>query len=582
MGIRINSTRLLLVCCLFLQTSLPLFSQYSKFWIQFSDKNNSPYSVLNPSQFLSARSILRRVTQNIPIVQNDLPVNPSYIDSIRKVPNVIVLNKSKWFNAVTIYTKDTNALNTIKLFPFVHIIHSVMRFRRKSEVISEVCESFSKVKYPFKNDSSASFNCHTYSSPEIESTVGSFYNYGLSYNQVNMIGGVCLHNMGYDGKGIQIAILDVGFDRVDSSAAFDSLRKNNQILGRWNFVDGNSSVTTTGAFHGTWCLSLMAGNIPGKLIGTAPKAKYWLLRTEDDKGENVIEEDNWVSGAEFADSVGADVLSTSLGYAKFDSVQINGVKIVNPANHSYSDMNGNTTRITIGTDIAASKGMLPVCAAGNSGDYSWHFIAAPADADSVLAVGALDSLSNYVSFSSKGPSFDGRVKPNVAAQGAHPYTTDLYKGAYNMYSGTSFACPLVAGMVACLWQAHPAATNMELLNAIQQAANRHSSPDTLTGYGVCNFCAANLALSVNDNLRVESDLISIYPNPFSSEINVRSKKAGFKIAQIEVENQLGEKVYQKLGYTLEESINLSFLPSAIYFIKVKGEEAEFLFKIIKY
>lgn len=569
-----NCLRARLLLLLFLAGGLPIFSfcQYTKYWIQFTDKNNTPYSVFNPSQFLSARSIQRRLNQNIKVIQNDLPVNPAYIDSVKKVPNVMLLNRSRWFNAITIYTTDTNALNTIKAFPFVKKTQPVRRLCRNAE--EEECvmrNPASETKFPLLNEGPASAR---QISPVIPN---SSYNYGLSLNQVNMLGGVCMHDMGYDGKGMVIAILDIGFDRVDSAAAFDSLRANNQILGRWNFVDGNSTVTIFGNVHGTWCLSLMAGNIPGKLIGTAPKAKYWLLRTEDGASETVIEEDNWVSGAEFADSVGADILSTSLGYTEFDSVKIGGITVANPYSHSYKDMDGNTTRISIGTDIAASKGMLPVCAAGNSGWGSWHFIGAPADADSVLAVGAVDSLSAYVGFSSKGPSYDGQVKPNVAAQGDHPYVTDLGAGSYNIYSGTSFACPLVAGMAACLWQAHPGATSMQLFNAIQRSASSFTNPDTLTGYGIPDFCAAHdtLLLSVKENNL--TDDIRIFPNPTTGKFRI---SASGSFQSIEVYNLPGEKVYA-IPAIKGEAVSLpSGLGKGMYFIKINSEKGSVTKKLV--
>ncbi len=556
------------------------YGQYTKYWIQFTDRNNSPYALWNPSQYLSARAIQRRLNQNIQIAENDLPVNPAYINSVKNVPNVTLLNRSKWFNAITIATTDTNAINTINSFAFVKKVEPVKRLCRNSEQ-EELSSRYqeSRAKYPFINNISqpASEN------KKFPNVSPYSYMYGLSFNQVNMLGGVCMHNLGYDGKGVVIAILDVGFDHVDSAAAFDSIRTNNQILGRRNFVDINNNVTVPGEVHGAWCLSLMAGNIPGSLIGTAPKASYWLLRTEDGPTENVIEEDNWVSGAEFADSVGADILSTSLGYTEFDSVHVDSVTtIANPASHTYADMDGNTARISIGTDIAASKGIFPVSSAGNMGWSPWHFIGAPADADSVLAVGAVDSLRNYVGFSSKGPSVDGRVKPNVAAQGDHPYTTDLAGGTYNLYSGTSFACPLTAGMVACLWQAHPTLTNMQLFNAIQQTASQASNPDTLTGYGIPDFCAAHLSLGINENAVLANEVIRIYPNPFQNTVSFSVQSQAFSLNEIEIRNLLGENVFREDITLKHGTLNLSFLPSGVYVLNAKGNGRIYSVKLVKY
>ena len=562
-----------IVYCL-LPTSV--YSQYTKYWVQFTDKNNSLYSTSNPSAFLSARSIQRRSNQGIAVVQNDLPVNQSYIDSVKKVPNVTFLNRSKWFNAITIACSDTNSLNIIKSFSFVQQTKPVKRLCGSSQF--EECNSSDvdrDLKYPFHS------GIQSGAKSSEQMTFDSTY-YGKSYVQVNMLNGVCMHNLGFQGQGMVIAVLDVGFDRVDSAAAFDTVITNNQILGRRNFVDINNNVTPPGEHHGTWCLSLIAGNIPGELIGTAPKAKFWLLRTEDGPTENVIEEDNWVSGAEFADSVGADILSTSLGYTDFDSVKIDSVtKIPNPANHTRADMDGNTTRISIGTDIAASKGMLPVCAAGNMGLNPWHFIGAPADADSALAVGAVDSIKQYVGYSSKGPSVDGRIKPNVAAQGHRPYITDLADSIFNTYGGTSFACPLIAGMAACLWQAHPSVTCMQLYHAIEQTASLASNPDSLMGYGIPDFCAANNILSVQENSALAGDVLSVYPNPFSESTTLQVQGLNAWGLELSVYDILGNLVHSQILVAQSTTIRLD-LARGVYTLKVKEGGRSYSAKLVKY
>ncbi|MBI3502999.1 MAG: S8 family peptidase [Bacteroidetes bacterium] len=561
------------------------FAQPTKYWIQFTDRNNTPYSISNPSQYLSARAIQRRANQSIPVVQNDLPVNANYIDSVASVPNVTVLNREKWFNAITIQTSDTNAVNTILAFPFVKKTQAVQRHIKTNDELRMTNYELDNRnnKFPFYHPVIQPSNhpvIEPSNHPAIQSSnlpilqSSSSYNYGLSFNQVNMLGGVCMHNMGFDGKGVVIAILDVGFQHYDSAAAFDSIRANKQVLGYWNFVNRDSSFySVAGDVHGAWCLSLMAGNIPGQLVGTAPKAKYWLLVTEYGPSENIIEEDNWVSGAEFADSAGADVLSTSLGYTQFDDSTVN---------HTYADMNGHTARISIASAIAASKGMVPVCAAGNSGWSPWHFIGAPADADSTLAVGAVDSMSNYVGFSSKGPSYDGRVKPNVAAQGDHPYTTDLAGGTYNSFSGTSFACPLTAGMTACLWQAHTAKTSMEIYNAIQQSASHYTTPDTLTGYGIPDFCKAHQILtSVPENFSDEN--IFVFPNP-SADGRFTVQSSGLNVQGLEIYNVLGEKVTRSVipNTVRNLTIDISNQPGGVYVLKAIAGNKNYLLKLVKY
>jgi subtilisin family serine protease len=406
------------------------------------------------------------------------------------------------------------------------------------------------------------------------------YNYGPSFNQINMIGGVCLHNLGFNGEGMQIAVLDAGFYRVDSLPIFDSLRTNGQILGTWDFVENDTMVYDSHT-HGSMVLSTMGGNQPGVIVGTAPKAKYWLLKTEEGATEFVVEEDNWVSGAEFADSCGADILTTSLGYTEYDSVIVNSVLVPNPDSHTYADMDGNTCRISIGTDIAVSKGMFAVCSAGNMGGSPWNFIGAPADADSVLAVGAVDSLKNYAWFSSNGPSFDGRVKPNVAAQGQDVVVARPDSLGTVHLSGTSFACPITAGMVACLWQAHPTATNMQLFNAIQQTATQYSNPDTLKGYGLSDFCWANGILGVNEHNDPLSQVLSIYPNPFTefAVISVQGIQAhGLELC---VYDMLGNKVYQQKLNAQKTTLTLK-LPRGIYTAELKDRGKSYSAKLVKY
>ena len=592
--VRMYELRILILSFLLLTAyCLPptvVFSQPTKYWIQFTDKIGTPFTTSNPSAFLSARAIQRRINQGIIVVQNDLPITPAYIDSVKSVPNVTLINRSKWFNAVTIYTTDTNAVNKIKTFPFVLNTNPVQRLHRKFGIEENTTpiqispfdyaqgDSQSELSRGLKSHRSTSFND---SPSEAENSyLSSAYNYGPSFNQINMIGGVCLHNQGFHGEGMVIAILDAGFYKADSLSVFDSLRVNNQILGTWDFVDNDTTVYDAHQ-HGAWVLSTLGGNLPGQIVGTAPKASYWLFRTEQGATEYVIEEDNWVSGAEYADSVGADVLSTSLGYTEFDD---------STQNHTYADMDGNSCRISIGTDIAVSKGMFAVCSAGNSGSSSWHFIGAPADADSVLAIGAVDSSKNYAGFSSTGPSFDGRVKPNVAAQGQDAVVSDLASGIAYL-SGTSFSCPITAGVVACLWQAHPTATNMQLFNAIEQTASQYNNPDSLLGYGISDFCAANVLLTSVNEVPATSNELMVYPNPTTGKFwvsipsgQVTSHK--YQVTRIEIYNVYGEKIHHDVNFQINQSsnlqIDLSSQPAGIYFVRFRNESGIYSAKLVKY
>jgi hypothetical protein len=311
-----------------------------------------------------------------------------------------------------------------------------------------------------------------------------------------MLNGIALHDLGYDGMGMTIAVLDAGFTNTNTIPAFSYLWNNNRILGYKDFVSPQAPNLFSSHTHGTSVLSTMGAYLPGDMVGTAPQASYWLLRSEDGATEYLVEELNWVSAAEFADSVGADIINSSLGYTTFD----------NPAqDHTYQDMNGNTTPVTIGADKAVSKGMIVVNSAGNSGGSSWQYIGAPADGDSVFSIGAVNSIGAYVSFSSTGPTSDGRTKPDVVAQGSGTTIINAGTGNVSTGSGTSFSSPVTAGMVSCLWQAHPNRRNTEILEAIRQSGSLAGNPDQQLGWGIPNYLTAHnlLSLPVSHNFSLK-------------------------------------------------------------------------------
>ncbi len=480
----VRAIRLFVITILFtLQAYVECLAQTapSRYWVQFTDKNSTPYTIGNPGAFLSQKAIDRRTNQGISIITNDLPVDPNYVAGVVNI-GVTLINKSKWFNAITIYTSDSSKLDSIISLPFVMQLDTVGK--HKNWLVND----------PHKiQPLESKWEMESMSFKSMSLSAAAYIDYGNAYDQIAMLKGDILHSQGFRGEGMTIAILDAGFKNANTNQAFDSTMAGNQILKTWDFVSGNDSVYDNGP-HGLWVFSIIAANIPGYMVGTAPKANYLLLRTEDTGSEYSIEEDNWVAGAEFADSAGADILTTSLGYTVFnDPTQ----------DHTYLDMDGNTTRISIGSDIAASKGMLVVTAAGNKGSSSWNYIVAPADADSVLSIGAVDVNQNYASFSSVGPTSDGRLKPNVVSMGSGTITiTD--GGGLQSGGGTSFAAPLISGMAACLWQANPGATSMEVFNAIEMSSSQYSNPDYELGYGIPNFSLANLILA-GKGLDVDSD-----------------------------------------------------------------------------
>jgi len=526
------------------------FSQFSnsRFFIRFTDKNNSPYSVGSPSAYLSARALQRRANQGISINQQDLPVNPQYIDSLR-AHGATIYNASKWLNGVTISVASQTVLNNILALPFV--------------------VSYTHVKRPIigtgRNKFEMDLRTNISNSPnEIQS-----YNYGGSYNQIHLMNGEYLHNLGYHGEGMQIALLDAGFNDASTQPAFDSLRARNAILGTWDFVNNESDVYTTNSddAHGAAVLSCIAGNIPGTLVGTGPMANFYLLRSEDAPTENIIEEYTWATAAEYADSAGADIISSSLGYTTFDDATMN---------HTYADMNGHICPSSIAANIAYSKGMLVIVAAGNEGTNSFHYISAPSDADSALSIGAVDANGYHASFSSWGPASDGDVKPNVSAQGQG--TTVSYNGSIISGNGTSFACPVLAGSAACLWQAFPNKSNKQIKDAIQRSANYYNNPNDTLGYGIPNFMLAHQLLSGIEENTMEEDAFATYPNPFTNGLQLLLKGIHSREISLEIYDAFGKQlvfVKKHIDYNI---LNLIPVPEAdklskgIYFVRITAEK----------
>ncbi len=436
-------------------------AQFNRYVIVFKNKGTSPYSLSNPSAYLSARAIDRRTRYQISIDSADLPVTPRYIDSIRLSGNVSVLNVSKWLNQVSIETTDALALAKINGFSFVQQTQPIAAKTSLSPVNKTM------------NPPSTSIVSGTTTTQE---NLNNVFNYGKSNGQITIHQGEFLHNHGFRGEGMQMAVLDGGFYHYNTLPTFDSINLNQQVLGTWDFVDNELSVSED-ATHGMACLSTIAANLPGVFVGSAPKTAFYLYRTEDVNTEYPIEEHNFAVGAERADSLGVDICSTSLGYTTFDDPVFD---------YSYNDMNGHTTISAKAANMAARKGMLMVMAAGNEGNNSWHFIATPADADSGFAVGAVDTLGLAASFSSYGPSSDGDIKPNVASVGRSAVVANSATGMPTFSNGTSFACPNMAGITTCLWQAFPEANNMEIISTLQQSANNVATPNDRIGFGIPN------------------------------------------------------------------------------------------------
>ncbi len=436
--------------------------QFTRYIIQLNGKAGTPFSLSNPSAFLSQRAIDRRTKTGVAIDSSDLPITPAYIDSIRLAGNVTILNVSKWLNRVCIKTTDANALAKISTFPFVISSKPIA-----ARVLPGITLPGNKIE-PTLQGAAVPM---ALARPE---NALNYFSYGQSFNQVHLNQTEFLHNHGFRGEGMRMAILDDGFYHYLSLPTFDSVRSNNQIKETWDFVAVEPSVNEDDA-HGMNCFSTIAANLPGTFIGTAPYSNFFLYRTEDISSEYPVEEQNWAAAAERADSIGIDVISTSLGYNTFSN---------NIFDYTYADMNGHTSTIAKAANLAAKKGMAVVVAAGNEGNYAWHYITTPADADSVLTVGATDIYGQPASFSSYGPSSDGQIKPDVGAVGLSAVVADINSGLPSYNNGTSFATPIMAGMLTCLWQAFPELKNMDMVDALHHAGSKYSTPDNRVGYGV--------------------------------------------------------------------------------------------------
>ncbi|UQD56396.1 S8 family serine peptidase [Flavobacterium sp. K5-23] len=514
-------------------------------WVYFNAKPNSQFYFDSPLQMLSQRALDRRTKQNIAIDFKDVPVEPTYISQVEAVSGISVMAKSKWLNAI--HVRGTQAvINSLKTFSFV-----------------------AKVDFANKTLNTSGKIAKTYKNQEQNKTEKSKvdFTYGTSANQIQMLNGHLLHQQNYTGSGKIIAIMDGGFPGVNTALPFQRLRDNNQILGGYDYVNRNNNFYV-GDNHGTLVLSSIGGYKENALVGSAPDASYYLFITEDVRNENPVEESLWVEAAENADMLGVDIINTSLGYFEFD----------NPAyNHTYSEMNGITTFMSKGAEIAFSRGIIVVAAAGNEGATSNPHIAVPADAVSVIAVGAVNATKTKTSFSSIGPSYDGRTKPDVMAQGKAAVLSNE-AGTIITADGTSFSSPIMAGVIACLWQAFPTKTNQEIRQLIIQSGDRFVSPNDQYGYGIPNFSwALSNGLFVEDFL---TNYFTAYPNPTSNFVTVTFPES-FNRGKVVFYSVLGQKVLEKNIIGQTDNISLESLSKGTYFYQIESDVFSKSGKIIK-
>jgi len=525
-------------------------------WVFFTDKGSQTAAMLSEAEArLTPKALQRRLRNrgagNL-VDRHDLPVNAQYVQEVA-ARAARIRHKSRWLNAVSAEIEKSE-IEKLAQLPFVKKIDLVRSARRPMPEVHPLSPALNKG-----------------GDPAIHSL-----NYGPSLAQNQQINVVALHDLGYNGSGVMVAMLDAGFNNLQHEAL-----ANLNIMHTWDFVNGDSNVEDEpgqmgSGDHGTLTFSALGGFKEGKLIGPAYGADFILAKTENTDYERHIEEDHWVAGAEWADSLGADIISSSLGYRDFDPGEFS---------YTWQDMNGDIAISTIGADIAASRGILVVNSAGNEWEPIppvQNTLIAPCDGDSVMAIGAVNEFGNRASFSSMGPSADGRIKPDVMARGvstacASPNNPTSYSTA----NGTSLSCPLVAGAAALVLQANPSASNMQILQALRNTASNANSPNNEYGWGIIN--AYNAAFAVTSlsggelTLPNRIELFPAYPNPFNPSTTIRYRVPQSGAVTLTAFNPLGQKVA-----TLAEGAraagehqvvwNAQGLPSGVYYLVLSAAQ----------
>ena len=531
------------------------------YWVQFKDKNFNSYILTRPLEFLSQRSLDRRSRQGISLAENDLPVSPPYLDSLRKIGGKILLT-SRWQNAAVVHSPDS-------LFMSKAIKISAVTNAKK--VYTPFIGSHNGLKAPHNGINALDITENILASKDVITSA----DYGYSFNQIHMLNGDLLQNEGLRGQGMIIAQLDAGFKGVDSLDAFASLRQRNGILGTHNFITGTDSVYTTDR-HGMWVLSMMCGNLPGQLQGTAPDADYYLFHTEQSASETESEETTWVAGMERADSAGADVINCSLGYTTFDDTT---------TSHTYNDMDGHVAICSKEASLVASKGMILSNSAGNEGLDKWHFIGTPADAENILTVGAVNENGIIQGFSSRGPTYDGRIKPDVCAQGKNTFAASTTNGWVQVVNGTSLAAPIITGLTACLWQGFPNKTSFEVMDAIKRSASIYTHPNDSLGYGLPDFFIARQILQLGNGR--ENFIASTFPNPYRNNFSISFYTTNAQEATLMFYNEIGQVLFSKKVQTQNNNFTLVNIdqpqkfPGGVYFVCIQTGTETLIQKMVK-
>ena len=504
--------------------------------IYLSDKNNNPYSINNPSEFLTQRAIDKRSRFNIPVTEQDLPVNPQYKQQIMALDmQMQVLAVSKWMNTIAIYSTDASIVQQINDLSFVDSVKAIGSTQLKNNTAVSVPENpapmMQNIPLSTKDD----------------------INYGDGYNQIAIHNGHLLHAEGFHGEGMLIAVIDGGFKELEQNSFYNKMVNQGRFVGKYslrpNFVD---ETYINGSRHGMRVASVMAADENGTFVGTAPKASYVFIQSECSETEQPFEEDLWVNAVEIADSLGVDVINSSLGYTTFDNFP--------QGSYTYEDCDGQTSIASRCASLLGEKGIIECNSAGNNGEYSWYYISIPADAFNILTVGScnIDSVGSH--FSSRGPSYDGRVKPDVTSMGES--TRVYYYADYTLpEEGTSFASPIIAGLSACLWQALPQYSASEIMQIIRENSHCYNFPNSTLGYGIPDFYHAYTSqVGINNHNPLR---LSVYPNPATDKIHLTDLDGSIRL--INIYNAAGQLVLQQAvnGNPLIE-INVTSLSKGFY------------------
>ncbi len=516
-----------------------------RIWIYFKDKADS--EKISVSQKAQQRRLDHGTKSDYSWY--DLKVSSKYINSIQSL-GLKIENKSRWLNAVSVICSQ-NDINIMDSLPYVKKIEPVKGFKKKYFEIGEDI-------HPSSRD----------------------FDYGNSQAQIEQINVHELHNQGFTGNGVRILVMDTGFDLTHHALT------NINVIAQWDVI--NNDIQTANEndeeqdigqdYHGTVVLSTIAANAPGELVGTAFDAEFLLAKTEDVSQEIQQEEDDYVSGLEWGEANGADVVSTSLGYLDW---------------YNYSDMDGNTAVTTIGVDIAVSLGVVCVTAAGNSGNDDWYYIIAPADADSVISVGAVWENGEIASFSSHGPTFDGRIKPEVCARGRYTWCISGNNSTdYTQASGTSLSCPLIAGATALIIQARPTWSPMEVRESILMTSSMADSANNTYGYGIMNAAAAIEYWSTSGtnelmHLPNNYNIVAAYPNPFNPSINIEVTSIGTSIIKVSIFSFNGKFIKNLFHGNIINSTEIiqwepDNISSGIYLVRLVNNRKESVYRKITY